>query len=150
MLDRWELLKLKIQNLDNSFSALLKWKLLCWLKNSTTKNQMQEKLRTINLWWSEDQFYSKISLIDLHPRRKNWSSTTRNLTWRWHQKVTSQIQKKSTKFSKVIKRDCWDLNWNIWIRFVKLRFKSLKRRELLVIPKQLKDIKKDIIKLSLL
>lgn len=106
MSDRLELPKLKILNSDNSFSALLRWKLLCWLKNSTTKNQIQENLRTTNLWWLEDQFYWKTSLIDLHLRRKNWSSTIRNLTWRWFQKVTSQIQKKSTKSSKAIKKDC--------------------------------------------
>ena len=83
-------------------------------------------------------------------KRNNWSNTIKNLIWKWYQKVISPTLKKLTKSLKVTKKDYWDLNLNIWIRFVKHKSKSLKRKELKMTLKLLPDTKKDIKKLSLL
>lgn len=83
-------------------------------------------------------------------KRNNWLNTIKNLIWKWYQKVISPTPKKLTKSLKVTKKDYWDLNLNIWIRFVKHKSKSLKRKELKMTLKLLPDTKKDIKKLSLL
>lgn len=83
-------------------------------------------------------------------KRNNWLNTIKNLIWKWYQKVISPTLKKLIKSLKVTKKDYWDLNLNIWIRFVKHKSKSLKRKELKMTLKLLPDTKEDIKKPSLL